>query len=362
MAVAILIPRVNNNDDTVLLSSLAVAPGATVRVGDILAEVETDKANFSVEAEQAGVVLRIEYQAGATCPIGSTLLWLGDHAGEIIEEKPTAAPVAAGRAKQATAKAMLLISKYGLEAGAVPAATDRLTAAEVEAYIQARGLQVRSNEPSPRTSSVAEQHTLEPGQPQPLTSHHRGMLKTVSWQQSEAASGYLEMPFDVKAWEEYAAEFRTRHSLMMDPLLALMSSKLCRIAANSPKLRATIRNGELYVYNQVNIGFTVQSGQNLLMPVLRDGAALTEEAFVGALGKLQRQAMKNALRPEEASGATVAFTSMARWNVSRHIPILPPHCALIVAHSTALLGATYDHRVLTGFDAAQALKELTKPV
>jgi hypothetical protein len=67
------------------------------------------------------------------------------------------------------------------------------------------------------------------------------------------------------------------------------------------------------------------------------------------------------------TGATIAFTSMARWNVSRHVPILPPHTGLIVAHSAprgsgrAVLGATYDHRLLSGFDVVQVLQALAQP-
>jgi len=65
-------------------------------------------------------------------------------------------------------------------------------------------------------------------------------------------------------------------------------------------------------------------------------------------------------------GATVAFSSMARWQVARHVPILPPHVSLIVAHTVskdnrAVLGATYDHRVLSGGDAVAILNRLAQP-
>ncbi len=58
---------------------------------------------------------------------------------------------------------------------------------------------------------------------------------------------------------------------------------------------------------------------------------------------------------------------MARWNVSRHVPILPPQTGLIVAHSAprgsgkAVLGASYDHRLLSGFDVVQVLQALATP-
>ncbi len=98
---------------------------------------------------------------------------------------------------------------------------------------------------------------------------------------------------------------------------------------------------------------------------MRETQDMDAARFIAALGEVQRHAMAHKLRPEEASGATLSFSSMARWNVSRHIPILPPQTSLIVAHAAprnagkAVLGATYDHRVLTGFDVAQVLQALS---
>ena len=95
-------------------------------------------------------------------------------------------------------------------------------------------------------------------------------------------------------------------------------------------------------------------------------AALGRREFVERLGQLQRGALAHALRSADLTGATVSFSSMARWNVSRHIPVLPPHTSLIVAHAASrdgvgTLGATYDHRVLTGFDALAAIRALSTP-
>ena len=114
------------------------------------------------------------------------------------------------------------------------------------------------------------------------------------------------------------------------------------------------------------MGFTVQSDTTLYLAVVRDAGNMTCREFIDHLSQLQRSAMAHRLRAEETSGATVAFTSMARWNVTRHIPVLPPYTALTMAHAApsldgrAILGATYDHRVLTGFDALSALAEISR--
>jgi pyruvate/2-oxoglutarate dehydrogenase complex dihydrolipoamide acyltransferase (E2) component len=72
------------------------------------------------------------------------------------------------------------------------------------------------------------------------------------------------------------------------------------------------------------------------------------------------------LRETETSGGTIGFSSMERWKVTRHIPILAPQTSLMVAHAAGrdgkgTLGATYDHRILTGAQVVTALRQLSKP-
>jgi pyruvate dehydrogenase E2 component (dihydrolipoamide acetyltransferase) len=74
--------------------------------------------------------------------------------------------------------------------------------------------------------------------------------------------------------------------------------------------------------------------------------------------------MRKSLRPEETCGATMGFSSMARWPVTRHVPVLLPHTAIMIAHAAtshqnACMGAMYDHRVLNGADAVNVLRTIT---
>ena len=79
-------PRVNNNDDTVRLSSLLVEIGAGVKAGDSIAEVETDKATFTEEADEDGFLLAFRAEPGDVLDVGSILAWVGASA----DEKPPA--------------------------------------------------------------------------------------------------------------------------------------------------------------------------------------------------------------------------------------------------------------------------------
>ncbi len=150
------------------------------------------------------------------------------------------------------------------------------------------------------------------------------MLATVLWHRDRAAPGYVEIEYDPKPWDDYAAHYAAQSSLMLSPLLPLLAFRLVELAKATPRINATVVNERRYEYNQVNLGFTVQAGSTLYLGVVQAAQDMNAAQFIDALGEVQRHAMAHKLRPAESSGATLAFSSMARWNVSRHIPILPP--------------------------------------
>ena len=366
MPTPVPIPRINNNDDEVKLVELKVALGQPVEAGQVLAAVETDKAVVDVEAPRSGFVIAIRAQVGVAARVGSVLLWLGETADEAA---PVDAAVHASTAASAdataepTAKARALLRSHGLTAGDVPASGSRLTAADVEQWIAGRGLPGKA-----AVAAVPAGLALPPaeGRQVALRPEERGMLATVTWHRDQAAAGYLELPYDTTAWEAHATQFGAQHGLLLNPLLALMAWRLVELAAASPKLNATIVGDQRHEYLAVNLGFTVQAGDVLYLAVVRDAAAAGELGFVKQLQGLQRRAAAHQLGPQETQGTTLGFSSMARWEVSRHVPILAPHTALMVAHAVAangnaVLGATYDHRVLHGAAVAALLRKLSRP-
>jgi pyruvate dehydrogenase E2 component (dihydrolipoamide acetyltransferase) len=366
MPVPVYTPRLNNNDDFVRVAHLHVSPGSPVRRGDPLADVETDKATFTVEAEADGYLLCFKAEVDDTIAVGSILAWAGASADEPLPGEDSqgiagsAAPVASGGAP--TLKAAILLAQHGLTAAEVPAAGERLTAADIERYVAGR------RSPRARSAGVVREQEAEPSEPGrrvELTRPERGMLHTVLWQK-QAVPGYVEISYDPRPWDEYAAEFQKDARLLMSPLLALLAWRLVRIAAEKAGVNATIAGEEKHLFEHVNLGFTVQSGPSLYAVVVREAESMDASAVVQKLGELQRSAMRGTLHPEEISGATIGFSSMARWAVARHIPVLLPHTALMIAHcaaagDSATLGATYDHRLLHGADAVQVLKMLAMP-
>jgi len=364
MATAVYVPRVNNNDDEVKLIELKAAVGQAVAVGDVLGVVETDKAMVDIESPAAGFVLAVRGAEGDTVTVGTVLVWLGATADEAAPAEEAAADTDTAATAAPTAKALALLAQYGLKAEHVPASGARLSAEDVRRHAAAKGLKPKTA--APATPASAYPPPQEPGKAVALQSHERGMLHTVSWQRDVAVPGYIEVSYDHPAWEAHANAVSQQHKLLLSPLLPLMAHRLVELAAKQPRYNATLVGEQRHEYAQVNLGFTVQAGEVLYLAVVRDAAAMAPMAFVHHLVDLQRRAAAHELLPTELQGATIGFSSMSRWKVERHVPILAPNTALMVAHTVApdgsgVLAATYDHRVLHGGDVATLLRKLSQP-
>jgi pyruvate dehydrogenase E2 component (dihydrolipoamide acetyltransferase) len=367
MAEAIYVPRINNNDDQVKLVALQVAAGSKVARGDIVAQVETDKAVVDVEAGADGFVIAILATADETVQVGSVLIWLGKAKDDAVplQERPKSSTSAsgAGSGVEPTAKARALLRQYGLDAAAVPVSGERLSVADIELFMAAKHAPAKPKGPSMLTAEALPEVA---GELKVLKGEDRGMLATVTWHRDVAVAGYIEMDYDPAPWAVYAAEFGQKHGLLLSPLLPLMAWRLVELARDNARLNSTIVGSKRYEYSRVNLGSTVQVGDVLYLAVVRDSVQLGELGFVNAMVDLQRRAAGHKLGPDETQGTTVGFSSMARWKVARHIPILSPHTSMMVAHTvgpdgSAVLGATYDHRVMGGSDVASALRKLSKP-
>ena len=365
MAVSIHAPRINNNDDQVKLIALDVSVGQKIERGAVIGQVETDKAVVDVEAPTEGYVIGVQAEVDTMVEVGSILVWLGESADEAV---PVAAAVETRTGETSgapTAKARLLLKRHGLTADQVSASGERLTAEDVERFVGNKGSRAAPAASGAAPSRIDRLPDIA-GTLRPLRPDERGMVTTVSWSRDFAVPGYVELEYDPQPWDAYAKDYADRHRLMLSPLLSLMAWRLVELATENPALDATLVGEQRYEYGEVNLGFTVQAGETLYLTVLRNANALDETGFVNAQGDIQRRAAGHKLVPSELQGATISFSSMARWKVSRHIPILPPHTALMIAHAVSadgrhVLGATYDHRVLNGFQVVSMLRKLSKP-
>jgi len=372
------IPRINNNDDTVRVATVAAVSGEHVRAGRELFSIESDKAVVTVDAERDGYVLSVLVEQDQMVAVGAVGVWLGERAGEpvpVVETKTTNAS-SQDQTLPPTVKAREMLNRFGLREEQVPRAGQRLTTKDIEAYAKEHGLSARTTLTVPEISapSRAAASLPAPADIRPASPARRAMATSVGWQRDSAVAAYLEYSYDPRPWDDYAAKFAGEQRQLFDPLLSLMAHRLSTLAREFPNINATVLEQAATPldvrYQTVNMGFTVQARDMLYLIVLPDAEHLDEAGFVTRFVDLQRRALARKLRPSELTGATIGFTSMARWGVRRHIPVLAPYTSLMVAHSanrqngdsrTGILGATYDHRVLSGGDVIRVLKALAEP-
>lgn len=367
MATIIYVPRINNNDDEVKVLAFDVGVGDKVQTGQIVAQVETDKAVLDVTAPSDGFVLGIIAKPEEVVRVGSIMLWLGETRDEAIPEveddSTTAQPTS--HTSQVTAKARILLENNGLQVDLIPPIDGRVTVEAVERYLASQG-GLKTGAKTPGATLPDDVQPDVEGNHSNLTREEKGMAATVTWHRDFAVPGYIEIDYDLATWTEYAKRFQEEKGLLMPPLLPLMAWRLVEIVQETPRLNSTIVGNQRFEYTPVNLGFTIQAGDALYLAVVRNTTVLDEFGFVNSLGDVLRRAAGHNLRESETSGATIGFSSMERWKVTRHIPILPPHTALMVAHAAGhngrgVLGASYDHRVLNGGQVVAALKKLSLP-
>ena len=345
----------NNNDDIVTVRQIVAPAGTSVRKGDPIVELETDKAVFVVESEDDGWVLKHLAAEGDQVAVGSILVWLGASAEETAPADGNTAAASRTASAPPTARAQMLLSPLpeGRRHSLRRRPPHRRRGGGGDA---APGLQPK------QAAAPTAAPPVTAGTPQALTHDERGMLRTVLWQRDYAVPGYIEIPCDEAAWKDYGLAFQKRHRMLVNPSLSLMARQLAELARDHPKLNSTLLDNARFAYSQVNLGSPCSPAMRSTWSSWKmPRSSWTNCNSSTGLSELQRHAMAHKLSPAEIQGATVSFSSMARWQVTRHMPVLPPFTSLIVAHAQGLLGATYDHRVLSGFDVVNALKLMAAP-
>jgi pyruvate/2-oxoglutarate dehydrogenase complex dihydrolipoamide acyltransferase (E2) component len=78
VAAAVVMPKFGQTMTEGTIVSWERKPGDVVRKGEVILRIETDKSEMDVEADEAGILLRIDADPGALVPCGTVIAWLGE--------------------------------------------------------------------------------------------------------------------------------------------------------------------------------------------------------------------------------------------------------------------------------------------
>ena len=398
----VTMPRLSDTMTEGTVASWLKKVGDTVKEGDILAEIETDKATMEFESFYAGTLLYIGIKEGESAPIDSLLAIIGP-AGTDVNAVLAAAK---GGSAPATAAAPAKAEAPAAAAPAAPAATTtdgRVFASPLAKKIaQDKGINLSEVKGSgengrivrkdvegftPSAKPVAAASTEKAAAPvayvpvgEEVTEEVKNsqMRKTIAKRLSEskftAPHYYLTIEVDM----ENAMASRSQINNLPDTKVSFndMVVKACAMALRKHPQVNTSWKGDVTMYNKhVHIGVAVAIEDGLVVPVLKfaDNLSLSQ---IGVLVKdLAGKARNKKLTPAEMDGSTFTVSNLGMFGVEQFTSIInQPNSAIlsvgaivekpvvkdgqIVVGHTMKLCLACDHRTIDGATGAQFLQTL----
>jgi pyruvate dehydrogenase E2 component (dihydrolipoamide acetyltransferase) len=401
----VVMPRLSDSMEEGTIIRWLKSSGEEVRLGEAVAEIETDKATMTYEADAAGF-LQIVAAEGEPLAIGALIARLLGSAAEAaapVEREAAAAPAPAAPAPAAPAPAA---EERELElAAAAPVAAvatgsggrvkaspvARRTAAQlgvdlanvvgsgpdgriVKADVVAAGNGGAARAPAPAADELGSKGSVEVLEP-------TRAQQVIARRMAAAKATVPEFQVTVEVDAEAAFDLREQLRGQAEPLPSVndLVIKACALALRvHPGVNAAYIDGHFERYGRVNIGVAVAGAGTLVVPTVFDADTkpLTEIAVATRL--LAAKVRDGSVTPPELSGATFTVSNLGMLGVTRFTAVInPPQAAILAvgaATARAVVGAdgsvstrrtmeltvSADHRIVYGADAADFLATVRK--
>lgn len=373
MATAIIMPKLGLSMKTGTLGKWLKNEGDSVKKGEALVEVMTDKITNKVESPDDGILLKIISPKGSKLPVGGLMGVIG-LAGEDIsailaagpapsaDAAPPAVP-AGGRVKISPA-ARKLAEDNGIDytriTGTGP--EGRITREDVEKAIE-EGVGSPDDRPA---SKVAPYEGMRKAIGENMLASWTGNAK-VTHHVSVDMSGILALRANINE----GAKDKDKISVT-----ALLTKAVARAIEINPIVNLTLDGDEVKTLQDINIGMAVAVPDGLIVPVIRNANGKKLAEVNAEINDLAKRGRKNKLDPDEMSGATFTITNLGGYgSVDWFTPIInPPESAIlgigrtiekpvvvkgeIVVRPMLGLSLSFDHRIIDGAPAAEWLAVL----
>jgi pyruvate dehydrogenase E2 component (dihydrolipoamide acetyltransferase) len=418
MSIDVRVPTTGNAGEDAVIVDWNVAVGETVSAGDVLVTLETAKATIEVEAPEGGEVLDILFGSGDEVPEHEVLAVIGA-AGEAVtpsgpgssaddpgatapaEATPavsvkgagsattsapastgaSAAPAVGGARVKVSPRARLLAERNGVDLAAVSGTgpAGRIIIADV--------LAAKKQSPAPVAPSTTPVAPPAPLLPDPVAADAefelvpvRGARKVTAQRMHASLAGTAQVTLtryaDAGAMLAYVKRLRTVTESQSLPKIGVNDVVLfatARAVVKHPAANSVFDWDGIRQYRSVNLGFAVDTGQALLVPVIPGADALSLAQVAAAAKALIEKSRSGKLSTPEMEGGTFTVSNLGSLGVHWFTPVLntPQSCILGVgaAHQThpdapslLPLSLTFDHRAIDGAAAALLLAEIAKAI
>jgi pyruvate dehydrogenase E2 component (dihydrolipoamide acetyltransferase) len=385
MAIEILMPALSPTMTEGTLARWLKKEGDAIKPGDIIAEIETDKATMEVEAVEEGILGRILVPAGTAGVKVNQPIALLTAPGEA---PPAAAPAPAGpsfapAAPSPAAAAATPVAAPPAPAAAAPAAlvspageeriiasplarrmarqagldlatirgsgpNGRIIKADVEAALARRAAPAAAMAPAPAVAapspavpapSQAPAPALAPTVPHRLVPHST-MRKVIARRLSEAKRTiphfYVSMDIRLDALLDLRAQINARSAKEgPEAVKVSVNDLLIKAAARTlrrhPQVNASWSEEGMILYEEVDISVAVAIPDGLITPIIRQADRKSVLAISAEMKDLAARARAGKLKPEEYQGGGFSLSNMGMYGVSSFSAIINPPQAGILA-------------------------------
>jgi pyruvate dehydrogenase E2 component (dihydrolipoamide acetyltransferase) len=397
MAEIVRMPRLSDTMTEGTVAQWHKKVGDPIAEGDLLAEIETDKATMEFESFQEGVLLHIGVEEGATAAVDSILAILGEKGEDVkslleadamptqvaevekpaaVEkvsvpapvEIPVAAPVAApvqtsntsGRTV-ASPLAKRLAQEKGLDIATIAGSGDggRIIKRDVDTY----------QAPSVFASVNQESFTEEP-----VSQMRKVIARRLAESKFSAPHFYLSVSVDM----DNAIAARKAINALPDTKVSFndLVVKACAMALREhPTVNSSWREDVIRRNQHVNIGIAVAVDDGLLVPVVRFTDTKSLTSISGEVKEYAQKAKDKKLQPADWEGSTFTISNLGMFGIDEFTAIIntPDACILavggiqqipvvkdgqVVPGNVMKLNLSCDHRVVDGASGAAFLNTL----
>ncbi len=386
--------------------------GDKVSTGDVLAEVETDKATMEMEAFDDGTLHQFLVQEGAKVPIGgriAVLLGKGEAApapGAPVEAgKPAAkaetAPAPAGEAKEtpkaapksaasisapagggrvkASPLAKKIAASKGVDLGGLSGSGPggRIVAKDVESAQVAAPRAAASSAPAIMPVAGPNDQRIA------LSGMRRVIAERLLQSKTQLPHFYLFIEVDAGPLMKTRAELNKVTEASGGPKFTVNDFVLRAVIAAAtrvPAVNAAFAGDSIIQYSSVNLSVAVAVEEGLVTPVIRDAQQKSLREISESVKDLATRARNKKLKPEEYQGGTITVSNLGAYGIESFSAIINPPQAIIVSVGAIVkkpvvnakdeivvgqrmsIGLSADHRVVDGAVGAAYLAELRKLV
>ncbi len=370
MAIEIKVPTVGESISEVTLVKWLKADGAWADRDEVIAELESEKATFEINAEQAGAVKHIAKE-GDTLAIGDLVCNIDTSVERPAElaEAPKAEPVA----EKAIAPKEQTHSAADVKATPVAAA-----------IIADKKIDSKKITPSGSNGKIVKQDVLEalsnPGRKPGAEMFSRSdrpekmsnLRKTVSRRLVEAKNttamlttfNEVDMGAIMDIRKKFKDKFKEQHQVNLG-FMSFFTKACCYALQEFPAVNAYIDGESIIYHDYCDVSIAVSAPKGLVVPVIRNAESLSMAEIEQAVVDLATKAKNNKLTVEEMTGGTFTITNGGIFGSMMSTPIINiPQSAILGMHNIVerpmavngqvvirpmmYLALSYDHRIIDG--------------